>query len=224
MDNFWALAWLEHNANYLTIPGGIAAGASGNLLSPGNVNLLNEVSDEYAKYKSGEITKSQYDYRRKRALDMFKANVGPFEQWMFGKNTTHETIRIARAGGIPATANIAKHADRLKSLAAVSKGGGIALMGVGLTSACLQIANATDIKEKNEIFVETIASTTVGIIAGSLVGLFLISNPISWGIAIVLAVSSTGTSWGLGKLARIGYDRYGEIDFVTGTGTDRVCK
>ncbi len=86
MDNFWALAWLEHNANYLTIPGGIAAGASGNLLSPGNVNLLNEISDEYAKYKLGEITKSQYDYRRKRALDMFKANVGPFEQWMLGKN------------------------------------------------------------------------------------------------------------------------------------------
>ena len=69
--------------------------AAGNLLSPGNVNLLNEMSDEYAKYKSGQITKSQYDYRRKRAPDMFKANVGPFEKWMFGKNTTHESIRIA---------------------------------------------------------------------------------------------------------------------------------
>jgi len=42
---------------------------------------------------------------------------------MFGKNTTHETIRIARADSIPATANIARHADRLKSLTVVSKGG-----------------------------------------------------------------------------------------------------
>ncbi|MCF6337800.1 MAG: LysM peptidoglycan-binding domain-containing protein [Gammaproteobacteria bacterium] len=224
MDNFWALAWLEHNANYLTIPGGIAAGAAGNLLSPGNVNLLNEVSDEYAKYKSGEITKSQYDYRRKRALDMFKANVGPFEKWMFGKNTTHETIRIARAGGIPATANIAKHADRLKSLAAVSKGAGIALVGVGLTSACLQIANTTDTKEKNEIFVETITSTTVGVLSGVAITAFLVSNPVGWGTAIVLAVSSAGASWGLGKGARNTYDLFGPIDFVTGTGTDRICK
>ncbi len=224
MDNFWALAWLEHNANYLTIPGGIAAGASGNLLSPGNVNLLNEVSDEYAKYKSGEITKSQYDSRRKRALDMFKANVGPFEKWMFGKNTTHETIRIARAGGIPATANIAKHADRLKSLAAASKGGGIALMGVGLTSACLQIANTMDVKEKNEIFVETITGTTAGVGLGAAVTVFLVSNPVGWGTAIFLAVGSAALSFGLGKGGRYLYDTYGEIDFVAGTGTGRICK
>jgi len=32
-------------------------------------------------------------------------------------------LSIARAGGIPATANIARHADRLKSLTVVSKGG-----------------------------------------------------------------------------------------------------
>jgi len=48
MENFWALSWLEHNANYLTIPGAIATGAGGNLLSPGNVGLINKVSDHYA--------------------------------------------------------------------------------------------------------------------------------------------------------------------------------
>jgi len=101
---------------------------AGNLLSPGNINFLNEVSDEYAKYKSGQITKTQYYYRRKRMLDMFRANVGPFEKWMFEKNTTHESIRIAWVGSIPATVNIAKHADRLKNLAAISKDGGVVLM------------------------------------------------------------------------------------------------
>ena len=40
----------------------------------------------------------------------------------------------------------------------------------------------------------------------------------------MLAVGSTATSWGLGKLARFGYDAFGEIDFVTGTGTNRICK
>ncbi len=199
-------------------------GASGNLLSLGNIDLINDVSDQYAKYKLGEITKAQYDYRRKKALDQLKRNIGPVEQLLFGKNTTHESIRIARAGGIPATAHIAKHADKLKNLSTMSKAGGIVLMGVGLTSACLQIANTADTKEKNEIFVETITSAAAGGLAGLAIGLYLVSNPIGWGTAIVLAVGSTGGSWGLGKFTGFLYDKYGEIDFVTGTGTDRVCK
>ncbi len=141
-----------------------------------------------------------------------------------GTEPTHESIRIARAGAIPATANIAKHADRLKSLAAVSKGGGIALVGVGLISACLQIANTIDIKEKNEIFVETITGTTVGVLAGRVIGLFLISNPVVWGAAIVLAVGSAVVSYGIGKFARFGYDRLGTMDFVSGAGVNRICK
>ena len=225
IDNFWALAWLEHNANYLTIPGGIAMGASGNLLSPGNVNLINEVSDHYADYKSDRITKSQYDYRRKLALDKLKTNIGPFEKMMFGKNTTHQSIRIARSGGIPATAHIAKHADRLKNIAAISKGGGIVLAGVGLTAACMQIGSTSDVQEKNEIFVETITSTGVGVGLGAAVGLFLVSNPIGWGTALVLAVGSAALSYGTGKYVRNAYSMQGaKIDFVTGTGVSRLCQ
>ncbi len=136
----------------------------------------------------------------------------------------HKCIRITRAGGIPATAHIAKHADRLKDLGAVSKAGGVVLMGVGLTAACMQIASTADSKEKNEIFVETITSTTVGGLAGIGIGLFLISNPVGWGAAIALAVGSTALGFGFGKSARTLYDVYGEIDFVAGTGTDRICK
>jgi len=107
----------------------------------------------------------------------------------------------------------------LKRLGAMSKHGSIALAGVGVTAACMQIASTTDTKEKNEIFVETITSTAVGTILGSgVIGLFLISNPIGWGTAIVLAVGSVAASYGLGKLARIAYDTHGEIDFVTGMG------
>ncbi len=143
---------------------------------------------------------------------------------MFGKNTTHESLRIARAGGVPATAHIRKHADRLKNLATISKAGGFALVGVGLTSACMQIANTTDIEKKNDIFVETITNTTVGVTGGFIIGLFLVSNPIGWGTAIVLAVGSTAASFGLGKLIRNTYDLLGPIDFVTGTGVGRICK
>ena len=193
-EEFWALAWLEHNANFLTIPGSMILGSSGNLLSPGNVGLINDVSDQYAKYKSGKITKAQYDYRRKKSLDQLKRNIGPIEKLLFGQNTTHESIRIARAGGVPATAHIAKHVDRLKILSNMSKAGGFVLVGVGLTSACMQIASTTDIKEKNIIFVETITNTTLGTFGGYIVGLFLVSNPIGWGAAIVLAVGTTAAA------------------------------
>lgn len=225
MDNFWALSWLEQNSNYLTIPGGIATGASDNLLSGGNIALINTVSDHYADYKSGRISKGQYDYRRRVSLNKLKANIGPFEKWLFGKNTTHETIRIARSGGVPATANIAQNANRLNQLAKVGKAGGIVLIGVGLTASCMQIAKTKNTHEKNEIFVETIASTAIGVGAGAVVGLFLVSNPIGWGAAIVLAVGSAALSYGSGKLARYTYDTTGsQIDFVSGSGIGKICK
>jgi len=133
--------------------------------------------------------------------------------------------RISRSDGVPATAHIAKHADRLKSVAAISKSGGIVLAGVGLTAACIQIANATDTQEKNEIFVETIASTTVGTIAGFTIGLFLVSSPIGWGTAIVLAIGSTALSYGAGKGARYVYTKTGtQIDLASGAGVNRICQ
>lgn len=225
IESFWALAWLEQNSNYLTIPGGIASGASGNLLSPANVSLINAVSDHYADYKSGGISKGQYDYRRKLSLDKLKMNIGPFEKWIFGKHTTHESIRIARSGGIPATANITRNVNKLNRLATLSKTGGIALVGVGLTASCMQIANTKSIHEKNEIFIETIASTLTGVATGFAVGLFLISNPIGWGTAIVLAVGSTALSYGAGKGAGYTYDISGtKIDFVSGSGVGNICR
>jgi hypothetical protein len=176
-------------------------------------------------YKTEKITKGQYDARRKKALDQFKENIGPMKKLLFGNHTPHQSIRIARAGAIPATAHITQHANRLKRLGAASKHGGIVLAGVGLTATCIQIANTTDTKEKNEIFVETITSTTVGVLLGRVVGLFLVSNPVGWGTAIVLAVGSVATSYGLGELARIAYDKSGaEIDFVKGIGIDRICQ
>jgi len=225
MKAFWALSWLEHNANLLTIPGSIATGAAVNLLSPGNVNLINEISDHYADYKTDNITKGQYDARRKKALDQLKENIGPMKKLLFGKHTPHKSIRIARAGGIPATAHITQHADRLKKLGVVSKYGGYALAGVGVTAACMQIASTIDTKEKNEIFVETITSTGTGLLIGGGIGLFLVSNPIGWGTAIVLAVGSVATSYLAGKGALIAYDTFGrEIDFVEGTGVSGICQ
>ncbi|MCF6282406.1 MAG: LysM peptidoglycan-binding domain-containing protein [Candidatus Polarisedimenticolaceae bacterium] len=224
-DYYWALAWLEHNSNYLVAPGSVAARATSNLLSPGNTTLISKVSDLYAQYKSGKMTKGEYDYRRKVALDQLKKNVGPMEKLLLGNKTTHESIRIARGGGVPATAHIDKNFHRLSRIASLGKYGGIALAGVGVTASCMQIANTRDRHEKNEIFVETLASTVVGTGTGVALGAFLISNPIGWGTALVLAVGTTALSYYSGKFGRYIYDRNGrKVDIVTGMGIDKLCR
>ncbi len=224
VDNFWALSWFEQNSNLLTIPGGVALGSNGYLMSSGNRQLINEVADLYAEFKSGNITKGQYDYRRARSLAQLQKNIGPMEKLLFGNKTTFQSVRIARAGGVPATAHISHYANKINTLSRVSNVGGIALIGVGLTASCMQIAHTANRQEKNEIFVDTIASTIVGLGAPFVVGVFLISSPIGWGTALVLAVGSTAVGYGAGKFARYAYDRYGRrLDFVSGTGVEQLC-
>jgi hypothetical protein len=224
-EAFWALSWLEHNANYLTIPGSIAFGASSNLLSQGNVGLINSMNDLYAQYKTGTLTKGQYDYQRRIRLNQLKVNLGPTEKWLFGGKTTHQSIRIARAGGVPATANIAKHAQRLKTLSRLANGGGIVLTGVGLAASCMQIADETSQDKKNDIFVESVASATVGALGGAMIGLFLISNPIGWGTALVLAAGTAAWSYNAGKYAAHLYDTRGRsVDLVKSLGVDKLCR
>lgn len=99
-DYFWMLSWLEHNSNSLVVPGSIAAGATSNLLSPGNTALITQISDLYADFRKDVITKAQSNYRRKVALDQLKQNLGPMEKILFGNKTSHQTIRIARGGAV----------------------------------------------------------------------------------------------------------------------------
>src|SRR5690606_12136258 len=84
--------------------------------------------------------KSQYGHLRKVSLYKLKTKIGPFEKWLFGQKAAHEAVRIAHGDGVPAGANIAKHADRLNKLASVGKVGGYALVGIGLAVCCIQIA------------------------------------------------------------------------------------
>jgi len=224
-DAYWALTWMEHHSNALTIPGSIAFGATSNLFSPGNQSLISEINEIYAQYKTNKITKGQYDYRRRIALDRLRNNLGPAEKWLFGDKTTHEAIRIARRGGVPATAHISKQVSRISKIAKYARNGGIVLTGVGLAASCMEIADTSNKQEKNEIFVETVTSTGTGAIVGAVVGLFLISNPIGWGTALLLAVGSTAVSYSAGKLGRYAYTTSGtKVDLVSGTGVGSICR
>ena len=223
--DFWMLSWLAENSNYLVTPSSITNGAFGNLLSPGNIALIEEIGDLYGQYKSGAITKGRYDYQRALRLNQLSQNIGPMERVLCGNQTPREAIRIARGGGVAATHNITSNANRLKQLASYGKYGGYVLAGVGVTASCMQIGDTDDRQEKNEIFVETVTSTVMGGLAGVAVGAFLVSNPVGWGTALVLAAGSVATSYAAGLVSRRAYTVWGdEVDFVSGMGVDSICR
>src|SRR5690554_6551717 len=136
-----------------------------------------------------------------------------------------KAIRIAKGGGIPATQHIMQNADKLTKLASYGKYGGYFLGGVGLAAGCVQIANEDNQQKKNEIFVETVTSTAVGLVGCWAVSLFLASNPGGWGTALVLATGTTATSIAWRKLAQYGYTTAGnKVGLVSGTGVSSICQ
>jgi hypothetical protein len=222
----WAMAWAERSG-LLLAPGAVAMGTAANLLSEGNLALLRQVGDEYAAYKAsgGRITKGQYDHRRRVLVRQFADNTGPMEKLLFGGARTQEEIRIARAGGVPYDANIQRQVGRLRQLGKAAGAGGILLGGVGVTAACYQIAHTVSQKERNEIFVEALTSTLVGAGTGAAISLFLLSNPVGWGMALLLATGSTAATWQAGKWAAQVYNTSGStVDLVSGLGIDRLCR
>lgn len=181
---------------------------------------MKDIGDLYADYKTGKISRSTYFTRRAAKLDQFRRNIGPlFERMLYPDKGVSSAMR-GRKNLLP-NSLMAAEAARLQRIAKYAARGGVVLSGIGVTSACIQIAQTVGTKEKNEIFVDTIVSTS----AGFLVGLFVVSNPIGWGSAIVLATGGALGSYLAGKLAAGAYDLWGNnIDLVSGAGVNRICR
>lgn len=223
-DHLWAATWLEHNTSLVTLPGGATLASIGNLSNPANVGVIEELGDLHAERITTKMSRNRYRQLRRHKLKQLQHQIGPMENLLFGKQSSPQALRIAQGGGIPATAHITRHAEKLKQFGRLSKAGGIALTGVGLTASCMQIAHTASREEKNEILVETIMSTAIGSGIGIATGLFLVSNPVGWGAAVVLAVGATAVGYTGGKVARVGYSKFGaNVDFVDGLGVDAIC-
>jgi hypothetical protein len=60
--------------------------------------------------------------------------------------------------------------------------------------------------------------------AGMSVGVLLISNPVGWGVALVLGTATALGSYASGKLAARTYDKYlHQYDLVQLTNLDAIC-
>jgi hypothetical protein len=223
-EAFWALAWLDQNHNWLMQPAGVGLGAFGLLTGPGNASLLQQVGADYERYRRGELTKGQYDYRRRQALRTFSQKVGPAERLILRGQRANEAIRISRGAGIPATARIDVHASHLAHLSKYATRGSVVLAGAGVYMGCRQIAATSSRQEKNEILVETVTSTGVGAVAGLVVAAVLIANPVGLTLALVASTGVAASGLVAGDLARRAWNRWGgEVDLVSSAGIDLLC-
>jgi hypothetical protein len=224
-ESFRVMALLENNYNLISTPPGVGLGVLGHITSQQNSAFIHKVEQLYQQYKSGMISKNQYNYRRRLALKEYAKQLGPFEKILYKGQSANEAIRINRSKALPANYKIAEQANRLKRLASLSKHGGVVLMGAGMYVGCQQIAHTSSIKEKNEILVETVGSTAAGVASGIAVSIIFGSNPVGWGLAIVLSVGSAAFSYGIGKASRHAYDtNFNNVNLVHTSGIDQLCR
>lgn len=226
-EAFWALSWLDDNWGSASAGIGATFASMGALLGDdgkGNVGELKKLDGLYQDYKSGSLSKGQYDYRRKKLLEVVAKNLGPTEKLLFNGRKAREVMRISRKGGVPATVALKKNTDKLAKLSKVAAKGGTVLTAINLGLACEQIARANTKAKKNEILVETAASTVVGLASGIVISLVVLATPVGWIGAIALGIASSGVSYASGKVVADKYkELYSDIDLMSKTKVGVVC-
>lgn len=222
---FWTLAWLQSNYDFLSTSAGAATNVLGGLTGEQSNALIREVDNIYSQYQKGALTKSQYDYKRQQLLKSYSQRVGPlFEKAVFNGQSTQQAIRINRTKALPANSNILKYGQRLNTLSKLASKGGLVLTGVGVAKGAYDMCQASSRHEKNEIFVETLGSTIMGIGLGLAVGAFLLVNPLSWGAVLVLGTAAAAGGYYAGKGVRALYNIAGDsIDLLSPTRLETIC-
>ena len=224
-EAFWALAWLDENYGVTSVAATAGFNSFGGLVSQAHNAFIAEVKHLYHQYKRGELTKGAYDGRRAKALETYARKLGPFEKLLFKGQTAREAIRITRSKAMPATGVIDAHLERLSGMAKLASRGGTVLAVAGVGVGCYQIANANTRHKKNEIFAETVGGTLAGGAASVALGVILFSNPVGWGVALVLGSAAAIASYGAGKVSAAMYNsQLRQYDFVKTTGVDQLCR
>ena len=190
-----------------------------------NMSLLNGIPDAYHQYKSGAITKYEFDKIRTSKLNLYTKNIGPMiQKGIYGDAKVKNAFKLAPGRSLNATKSMTQHLSKLKTISNVASKGGIVLAGVGLASSCYQIAQSETLTEKNEIAVKTIVSTAAGAGAGIIATIFLVGTPIGWGIVLGVGAFSALSSWGAGEVSGYLYkSQFADTDIVNSLGISKIC-
>lgn len=112
------------------------------------IPMTTELAENYEKYKSGGLSKGQYDYQRRKTLQRLKTHLGPTNLLLNGANSPNEVLRISRRAGTEPTQAITQQISKMQRLSKVAARGGVALSVVGLGIACHEMAQTDDIGKK----------------------------------------------------------------------------
>ena len=190
-----------------------------------NVPLLNEMVQNYEAYKTGELSKGQYDYRRYKILTRLKAKLGPLSRVLNATRLQNEVLRISRTRGRAPTANISHQVGRMGRLSKYASRGGVVLSVVGLGIACSEIANTDDMQKKNEILVESVGGFAGGAIYGAVATVLLIGTPVGWVAALVIGVGGAVAGFASGKGLKALYTtEFSRFDVASMTRVAQLCK
>ena len=190
-----------------------------------NMSLLNGIPDAYQQYKSGAITKYQFDKIRASKLSLYSKNIGPIiNKGIYGDAKVKNSFKLPPGRSLSPTKSMTQHLTKLSKISKTAANGGMLLAGAGLAASCYQISQTEAITEKNEIAVQAITSTTTGVLVGAAISVFLVGTPIGWGVILVVGTISAAASWGAGEIAGGIYkSQYSDIDVVNSLGINNFC-
>lgn len=190
-----------------------------------NMSLLKGVPDAYHQYKSGTITKYEFDKIRTAKLNLYTKNIGPIiNKGIYGDAKVKNAFRLPPGRSLNATKSMTQHLTKLSTISKVATRGSVVLLGAGLISSCYQVSKAETFTEKNVIAVETIASTGFGLVAGGILTVMLVGTPVGWGVILLAGIGSAYSSYKVGEAAGSVYkSQFSNVDVVNSLGITSVC-
>jgi len=189
------------------------------------MSLLNGIPDAYQQYKSGAITKYEFDKIRASKLNLYTKNIGPMiNKSIYGDTKVKNAFRLPPGRSLNPTKSMTQHLNKLAKISNAASKGGVVLAGVGLASSCYQVSQADTLTEKNEITVKALTSTGIGVIAGGVATVMLVGTPVGWGIILLVGTASAVTSWAAGEYTGSVYkSQFSNVDVVNSLGITKIC-
>ena len=194
-----------------------------------NMPLLNGIPDEFHKYKSGQITKYEFDKFRKAKLDLYTKQVGTgINKFIHSDKNLHDAFKLKPGRSLNPTKSMTQHMDKLAKISKIASKSGFVLTGVGLAASCYQISQTESHTEKNEIAIETIGGTlaSTATAGGIALTILLVGTPVGWGLllvgGLVSAAAGIGTGYALKEMYKT--NQLGNTDFVNTLGINKICQ
>ena len=206
------------------------------MLSTGNASLfaiktsfqsnaphLQTLVNLYEDYKANKLTKGQYDYRRRKAINTFENRLGPLRNILSRQKSHRQILRISRKRGRPLTGNITQHIKHMNRISKFASNGGAILTVASVGLACREIANTDNTLEKNHILVESLGSVFGGTAFG--LSLLVITTPIGWIAALVIGAGAVASSYAGGQAFKSLYDSFTDKkDIVNTLRVSSLCR